>query len=138
MENITAKLSYLQGLMDGLDLDKDSKEAKIFGAIAEVLEEMNDAIDDLYDYQDEMNERIELIDEDLEAVEDVLIDEDCDCDCDCDDCDCEDFEYEIDCPNCGETLVSMRISSTKKNSFAPTAAKHLILVAIVMIAIANN
>ena len=30
MENITAKIAYLQGLMDGLDLDKDSKEAKIF------------------------------------------------------------------------------------------------------------
>ena len=93
MENITAKLSYLQGLMDGLDLDKDSKEAKIFGAIAEVLEEMNDAIDDLYDYQDEMSV---LIDDDFD---------DCDCD-DCCDCDCDDdFEYELDCPNCGETLV---------------------------------
>ena len=112
MENISNKLSYVQGLMDGLKFDDNSNEAKVFKALLAVLEEVNDAIDDLYDYQDEIAEQVDYIDEDLAAIEEEFAEEcDCDCNCDCD-CDCcddelcdDDFEYyELDCPSCGETI----------------------------------
>lgn len=105
MENISKQIAYLRGLMDGLDYDDNSKEGRIFECILGVLDEIDASIDDLYDYQDEIAEQVDIIDEDLAAIESEFAEE-CDCGC-CDgDCDCDDdFEYyEIDCPTCGETI----------------------------------
>lgn len=105
MENISKQIAYLRGLMDGLDYDDNSKEGRIFECILGVLDEIDASIDDLYDYQDELAEQVDIIDEDLAAIESEFADECegdcCSCDCDCDD----DMEYyEIDCPTCGETI----------------------------------
>lgn len=107
MENISKQISYLRGLMDGLDYDDSSKEGRIFECILNVLDEIDASIDDLYDYQDEIAEQVDIIDEDLAAVESEFAEE-CDCDCDC--CKCDDYDdedieyYELDCPQCGETI----------------------------------
>ncbi len=101
MENISNQLSYVKGLMEGMKFDDKSNEGKIFKALLSVLDEINESIDDLYDYQDEVAEQVDLIDEDLAAVEEELLD--CD-DCDCDDC-CDDDEYyEVECPECHEIV----------------------------------
>ncbi len=117
MENISNKLSYVQGLMDGLKFDEKSNEAKVFNALLQVLEEVNDAIDDLYDYQDEIAEQVDLIDEDLAAVEEEILD----CDCDCDDCcDCDDEYYEVECPECGEIVcVDESVLLNDEDIFCP-------------------
>ena len=94
MENVSKRISYLKGLMDGLGVDADSKESKIYNAILEVLDEINDTIDDLYDYQD-----------DLAEVEEELIgccEDDGDDDYDLDDDDLE--YYELECPSCGDII----------------------------------
>ena len=105
MENISKQISYLKGLMDGMEYDDSTKEGKIFNGILSILDEIDASIDDLYDYQDEIAEQVDFIDEDLAAIEEEFAEE-CDCDC-CDDdelCD-DDFEYyELDCPSCGETI----------------------------------
>ena len=78
MENISNKVSYVKGLIDGLKIDETSNEGKIFKAILEILDEVNECVDDLYDYQDEMSERIDMIDDDLATVEmefQILLDE---------------------------------------------------------------
>ncbi|MBQ8588017.1 MAG: hypothetical protein IJ454_01360 [Clostridia bacterium] len=108
MENISKQIAYLRGLMDGLDYDDNSKEGRIFECILGVLDEIDASIDDLYDYQDELAEQVDIIDEDLAAIESEFAEECSSCDC-CGDCDdCEDFDdleyYELDCPNCGETI----------------------------------
>jgi len=109
MENISKEISYLKGLMDGMEYDDSTKEGKIFRGILEVLDEIDASIDELYDYQDEIAEQVDYIDEDLAAIEEEFAEE-CDCDCDCDCCEddelCDDdFEYyELDCPSCGETI----------------------------------
>ncbi len=106
MENISKQIAYLRGLMDGLDYDDNSKEGRIFDCILNVLDEIDASIDDLYDYQDEIAEQVDIIDEDLAAIESEFAEEcDCDCDCCCDDYDEDDLEYyELDCPTCGETI----------------------------------
>ncbi len=106
MENISKQIAYLRGLMDGLDYDDNSKEGRIFDCILNVLDEIDASIDDLYDYQDEIAEQVDIIDEDLAAIESEFAQEcDCDCDCCCDDYDDDDLEYyELDCPTCGETI----------------------------------
>ena len=96
---LTEKVAYLKGLAEGLDLDKDAKETKLFEAALDVLEEMaltiNEIDEDLADAED----YIEEVDEALSDVEEVVYDLDDD-DCCCDD----DDTYEVECPACGEKL----------------------------------
>ena len=99
MENISNQISYLKGLMEGLKFDENSNEGKIFKAILNVLEEIDYSMDDIYDYQDELAEQVDMIDDDLAAVEEEFAD--CDECCGCDD---DDEYYEVECPSCGEVI----------------------------------
>ena len=64
---ITERIAYIKGLAEGLDLDKDSKEGKLFGAIIEALEDIALEVTDL-------TERVDMIDCDLADVEDYIDD----------------------------------------------------------------
>ncbi|MBR7071152.1 MAG: hypothetical protein IKI29_03195 [Clostridia bacterium] len=103
--DIAEKVAYLKGLTEGLDLDAESKEGKLFAAIIDVLDEMAIEIEDIETACDDMSDQIDAVDEDLAAVEEILYDEDeedddcCDC-CDCDD----DAVYEIECPECHDII----------------------------------
>lgn len=93
MSYISEKVAYLDGLADGLGIE-DEKQGKLLrgiiealGAIAEELEEQNEAYDDLADCVDEICEVLDECDEDI-----------------CDGCeDACDF-MEVVCPACGETI----------------------------------
>ena len=121
---LTEKMSYLQGLIDGLDVDDSTKEGKALLQMSDVMHEMVMYVEDLQSQVDELTELCDILDEDLGTVEEDLYDEnDCDCgcddcenDCDCDDCNCDedDDEYEFDedeelyevtCPTCGDTIM---------------------------------
>ena len=126
---LTEKVSYLKGLAEGLNLDENAKETKLFNAIFDILEEMSltvtdidedlAAVEELVDCMDEdlaeIEELVDCIDEDLEELEDLVYDE-CDCGCGCgSDCDCGCQEgYECTCGgdcdcgcNCGEELYEV-------------------------------
>lgn len=106
----TEALGYLKGLVDGLDLDSSSKETKVFKAIIEVLENLNEDVLDMTEEIDLVEEQLDDIDDDLATVEEYLFDDDeFDCDGDCEGCDGCDFDdeyddeyedFEIQCPNC--------------------------------------
>ena len=103
--SVSEKVAYLRGLMEGLDIEKDQKEGKLFTAIIDALDEIASEIDFLNEDNDELHAYIEEIDEDLGDVEDWVYDEECDCcddDCDCDCCD--DDCIEVTCPACGEDI----------------------------------
>lgn len=121
---LTEKMAYLQGLMEGIEIDTSTKEGKILAKMSEVMNEIVIYVDDLQSQVDELSELCEEIDEDLGDLEREVYeidDDDCDCGCDCDDCDCdcdddEDCDcdcgcdddeelYEVVCPECGETTV---------------------------------
>lgn len=95
-------LGYLKGLMDGLDLDENSKEAKVFNAIVDVLENLTMDIEDMTEGLEIVGEEIDAVDEDLSALEEYVYDDDCDCGCDC--CD-EMEELAVECPSCGEEII---------------------------------
>lgn len=108
-------MGYLKGLLDGLDLDDDKKETKMFKAIINVLENINEDIDDVTEGMEMLAEQIDAIDNDLAEVEDsltevedYLMDDDCDCG-DCCECDDECGEFEVECPLCGTELLLTRI-----------------------------
>lgn len=101
----TESLGYLKGLLDGLDLDSNKKEAKVFNAIVDVLTNLVEDVDDITEGLELMAEQLDAVDEDLAEVEDYLMDDDC---CDCDDCcddDCECGEFEVECPLCGAEIT---------------------------------
>lgn len=108
---LTEKVAYIRGLMEGMEVDKESKEMKIISAVVDLLDDMALTVCDLEDAQAELEEYVEELDEDLGALEEDIYGEDeCDCDGDCDccdeDCDCDDgFNYKTECPVCGEDVL---------------------------------
>ena len=121
MSKLTDKASYLKGMAAGLKLnmEKDTNQLllevlNMLGDIAEEMEAMSDA-------HDELNEYVESIDDDLADLKETLFGddeelgdgchcgcEDGDCDCEDEDCDCEeDDEDELisyACPHCGHEI----------------------------------
>ena len=105
--SVSEKVAYLRGLMEGLDIDDDSKEGKLFAAIVDVLDEIATDMSDMDEDVAELADYIEEIDEDLGDLEEFVYDFDDDCccddDCDCcchDECDCIEFT----CPACGDDV----------------------------------
>ena len=104
---ITEKVAYLKGLMEGMELDTEKKEGKLLAAIIDVLDDIALEIEDLKDYADELGEGLDAVSDDLEDVEDVLFEED-----DEDEYDEEDFDeldededcYATTCPTCEEEI----------------------------------
>ncbi len=106
--SVSEKVAYLRGLMEGLDMDEDKKETKLFNAIIEALDDVASELSDMDEDMEELADYIEELDEDLGDVEEFVydLDDDCDCCCDDDDCDCccDDDCIEVECPACGETV----------------------------------
>lgn len=105
---ITEKVAYIKGMFDGMALDTEtSKEAKLIGAIIDVLEEVSLSMEDLEDEIVLLSDGLDVVSEDLEEVESVLFeDEDYDDeDEDEDDYDEDEDFFEVECPACEEALV---------------------------------
>ena len=107
---ITEKVAYLKGLADGLNLDKDSKEGKLFAAIIDVLDDMALEIEDMQELQMELSEGLDAVSDDLEDIEDIVYEEWEEDDDDYEDEDEEDEEeesedcYATTCPTCEEEI----------------------------------
>ncbi|MBR3760944.1 MAG: hypothetical protein IKK47_08175 [Ruminococcus sp.] len=121
--NLNEKMSYLQGLLAGLELDTSTKEGKAITQMVEVMSELVLYVDDLQSQVDELTELCDILDQDLGSVEDDFYDDDeFECSGDCDNCDEDDWSdedddfddfddedddelYEITCPSCGDTIL---------------------------------
>ena len=74
--NLNDKMSYLQGLLAGLELDTSTKEGKAITQMAEVMSELVLYVDDLQSQVDELTELCDILDQDLGSVEDDFYDDD--------------------------------------------------------------
>ena len=121
---ITEKVAYLKGLLEGMELDTEKKEGKLIAAIIDVLDDIALELEDMKDYADELGDGLDAVSDDLEDVEDIVFGEDEDDEDDFEDEDdedcyattcatCEETIYfdesiledgEVICPNCGEKL----------------------------------
>lgn len=113
---LTEKMSYLQGMLDGMEIDGSTKEGKALFQMSEVMAELVLYVEDLQSQVDELTELCDILDEDLGQVEEELFDcdncEECgecfdDDDFDDDDYDLDDGDelYEVTCPTCGDTIL---------------------------------
>ncbi|MBQ4626660.1 MAG: hypothetical protein IJB45_05340 [Clostridia bacterium] len=102
---LTEKVAYLKGLAEGLALDESKPEIKVIKAMMEILDDLALTVADLEDGLDLVCEQLDAVDEDLDELEGFVYEELDDCDCCCDDCDDEDEEfYDVECPSCGEVI----------------------------------
>lgn len=91
----TESLGYLKGLIEGLDLGDNKKETKVFSAIVDVLSNLVEDIDDMTDGVEMLADQVDAVDEDLADLEEYVYDDDYD---DC--CDDDEEEFEVECPLC--------------------------------------
>ena len=109
---ITEKAAYLRGLAEGLKLDEGTNEGKLITKMLDLIGEMAEKIDMLESANDELYTYMEGMAEDLVHLEDDFYGEG--------ECDSEDYSdlnedyededyvdeeyYEIECPTCGEKI----------------------------------
>lgn len=106
MNYLFQKVSYLQGLAEGLGVDEATNEGKLLLQIIDVLGEFTEAMDEIVEDQIDLEEYVSFIDEDLSDVEDELYDDYEDFE-DFDDLDeFEGFELYDECLDCEDSSDS--------------------------------
>jgi DNA-directed RNA polymerase subunit delta len=103
MESIFSRVSYLNGLIEGLGIDNNSKEGKVLLEMASILTAMAQEIQMLNESQEEMEEYVDAIDEDLNTLEEDLYYDEDDEESDYDEDDFGNY-ININCPHCDETV----------------------------------
>ena len=111
MSKLTDRISYLQGLAEGMKLNPEKDSHKLILGILEVLGEVGDSFEALAEAHGELSNYVESIDEDLADLEANLYDEEDEeeCDGDCGNCDDDECEYSgsqmlYECPKCGAEI----------------------------------
>ena len=97
---LSKKVAYLKGLMEGLKIDDSTNEGKILTIMADILDDMSATVEDIAEEVDETVELVDTLDEDLGEVEREIYGDFDDDDYD----DYEDFDDEESCDGscCGE------------------------------------
>ncbi|MGI6453335.1 MAG: CD1247 N-terminal domain-containing protein [Syntrophomonadaceae bacterium] len=91
MKDISERVSYLQGLSEGLNISDGTPQGKIISGILGVLDTMAVSMKNFDEELASIREYIQSVDEDLMDLENNLAEED-------------DEFVEIQCDNCGEEL----------------------------------
>ena len=104
MSRLTDRISYLQGLAEGMKLNPGKDSHRLILGILEVLGEVGEAFEALAESHGELSDYVESIDEDLADLEADLYDDENE-DLAARDAD-QAFEgmIEYECPHCGTTV----------------------------------
>ena len=98
--DLNAKAAYIRGLMTGMEFDADSKNGKVIAAMMDLLEEMAAQVVEHDDALDQVYDELETLDQDVDdIVSDLYADDEDD---DEDAADEDGTLYEVTCPNCGQ------------------------------------
>lgn len=145
MSNLSNQVSYLKGLAEGMNLSEKSEEGKLIAKLIDVLSDAADELDALWARNDELEMRIDELDEEMYAAEmdiDAIYDDiEGDVDIDdydeyIDDEDDDDFLdmyddedddlFEISCPECGEdVVVDFDMLDEENNIVCPNCHKDI-------------
>ena len=106
------KVAYLKGLMEGMNIDRDSNEGKLFTVMADILSDIALDIEELEGDLYDLGEDVDAISDDLSDVEDYLFEDEDEDEEDYDDDDDEDWDedeeplfFEVTCPACENTIT---------------------------------
>lgn len=98
MMNLTEKVAYLKGLVEGLKLDEKDDTVKVINAIIDVLDDMALTVADLDDEVELIGAQLDEVDDDLALLEDDFYEDGVDED------NFGEEMFEVVCPACGETV----------------------------------
>ena len=103
MSKLTDRISYLQGLAEGMKLNPDKDSHRLILGILDVLGEVGESFEALAESHGELSDYVESIDEDLADLEADLYDDE---DEDVAEDDDGEFEstIEYECPHCGAKI----------------------------------
>ena len=107
---LSERTAYLKGLMEGMKIDTETNEGKLFKAIIETLDDMALTVSDMEDVVDAVCDELDSIEEDLDTIEEYLLEEDDDEDYEDEDDYDDEFDfgdetiYEVKCPTCGAVI----------------------------------
>jgi DNA-directed RNA polymerase subunit RPC12/RpoP len=104
MSRLTDRISYLQGLAEGMKLNPEKDSHKLILGILDVLGEVGESFEALAESHGELSDYVEAIDEDLADLEANLYDDENENLARKEDDD--DFEgmIEYECPHCGAKI----------------------------------
>ncbi|MBR1779059.1 MAG: hypothetical protein IJ758_00950 [Clostridia bacterium] len=113
--NITEKVAYIKGLLEGLKLDASKPEVKVINAVVDLLDDVTLEVSDIKEKLADFVEQLDEIDEDLGILEEDFYDLDED----------EDLFYELTCPDCGEKVCVYDYMLDEDDINCPNCGKHL-------------
>ena len=69
MENLSKKVGYLKGLMEGMDFDAETGNGKLLAGMVDLLGDLTDRVEAMDELLDDLNDYVESIDDDLAQLE---------------------------------------------------------------------
>ena len=100
---ITEKVAYIQGLFDGLGLDKEtSGQARVLSEMLDVLKEVGQQLDGMDAAMDQFDEELDTLGDSVADLEQAVFDDEEE---ELDGVDGDEDFFQIPCPTCGEELV---------------------------------
>ena len=105
--NLVEKAAYLKGLAEGLGMDAQSKEGRLWAALNDLLADMAHEIEDLHGADDRLDDALDELAGELSYLEELSCDLeklDDDDDEDTDDAEYDGVVYDATCPVCGEEI----------------------------------
>lgn len=127
---LNEKASYIKGLVDGFNLDKEKNENKAIYAIIDFLDDMTESIAKLEDSVDDIQDEIEDINDDIEELgekDDVdygISDDNIDSDLS-ETNESEDMYYEIECPSCNTKVCLSEDTLSNSNINCPNCGNEI-------------
>ena len=137
MSKISDRVSYLQGLAEGMKLNTERDSNRLLLGVLDVLADISEAMDELEASHQELSEYVDSIDEDLADLEAELYDDEDDeyygdeedgeeDDEDDDDEVSEDDILLYECPHCGtEVQIEANDLEIDENAKCPQCGKEL-------------
>ena len=124
MSKLTDRISYLQGLAEGMKLNPGKDSHRLILGILEVLGEVGQSFEALAEAHGELSDYVESIDEDLADLEADLYDDEDEDEAEQDDEEEDMIEYE--CPHCGaEIVINPDEVDFETASLCPNCGKEL-------------
>ena len=107
--NLVEKAAYLKGLAEGLGMDAQSKEGRLWAALNDLLADMAHEIEDLREADDRLDDALDELAGELSYLEELScdlekLDDDEDGAADDDDAEYDGVVYDATCPVCGEEI----------------------------------
>ena len=107
--NLVEKAAYLKGLAEGLGMDAQSKEGRLWAALNDLLADMAHEIEDLHEADDRLDDALDELAGELSYLEELScdlekLDDDDDGAADDDDAEYDGVVYDATCPVCGKEI----------------------------------